>query len=192
MTSLTSSDLLASDLILSRANLVEITGDSGIFWGWHAILNKLADLIEPLLFLTTFCYLSSQGLRKLPELHRALTFPGGEHYWYQYCSLDPAHISQTVFWVMVFSSVVEWLFFFGVFWVMVFSSVVEWEGLDDEGGWGEKKWDLGDVVWVGFQHWQGHSSCRWNPEVGSPDWVERMKGWIGSWWGWGRSHLLGC
>ena len=33
MTSLTNSDLLTSDLILSRANLVEIAGDTGIFQG---------------------------------------------------------------------------------------------------------------------------------------------------------------
>lgn len=47
------SDLLTSDLILSRANLTEIAGDTGMFWGLHAILNKLKELHEPLLFLNS-------------------------------------------------------------------------------------------------------------------------------------------
>ncbi|KAK0141861.1 Transient receptor potential cation channel subfamily V member 1 [Merluccius polli] len=81
-----------------------------------------------------------QGLRRLSELHRALTFLGGEHYWYQYCSLDPAHISPTH--RLSESEEVGGLC---DVWVMVFSSVVEWEGLDQEGDLGEKKWDLGVV-----------------------------------------------
>ncbi|KAK0133386.1 Zinc finger protein 292 [Merluccius polli] len=72
--------------------------------------------------------LLDEGLRRLSELHRALTFPGGEHYWYQYCSLDPARISPT----HRLSESEE---------VGGLCDV----GLDEEGDLGEKKLDLGVV-----------------------------------------------
>lgn len=65
------SDLLASDMMLNIANLMDYLRDIGVFSGWLTTFNKLADLTDPFSFWThwpLFYCLLSLGMKSQPEI----------------------------------------------------------------------------------------------------------------------------
>lgn len=53
-------------------------------------------------------------------------------------------------------------------------------GMGGDEQWGRLRNMKMVLVWVGFQYWQGSSSCQWNPGESGSDWVKGVRSWKGA------------